>query len=430
MPSRLFSRQSPAAPGSEVSLGEVLEHGLLQLGLRQKLLEPGILLLQLSQPSGFLGLHPAVLLPPAVVGRLRHLDDAADVGDGLALGDQLLGGLELADDLLRCVPGAFHGRVPGPVWPDEDPHSPWTGCRGPRHRHKILLCYGSSSAMSETKEQPKGAGYIFDPLDERDKKSQLIDISDGLRTSVDLREWCSLVEDQGQLNSCTAHAAITLVEYFQRRAFGKHLDASRLFLYKVTRNLLGWTGDKGASSRATMKALALIGVPPECYWPYDEAKLDEEPSAFCYSIASRYRAIDYCRIDIKNRPREVVLQQVKASLAANRPVMFGMLFHQGCREQSRTTGMIPIPSDSDTKYFGHNMAAVGYDDSVKIRNKDSTELETTGALLVRNSWGEAWGEGGYGWLPYEYVLRQLSMDWWTMLKQEWLDTGEFEPKTT
>ena len=46
--------------------------------------------------------------------------------------DQLLGGLELADDLFGCVPGAFHGRVPGPVWPDEASHSPWTDLRGPR----------------------------------------------------------------------------------------------------------------------------------------------------------------------------------------------------------------------------------------------------------------------------------------------------------
>ncbi len=63
---------------------------------------------------------------------MRHLDHAADLRDGLALADQLLGGslllfekasptqkpfgLELADDLLRCVPGAFHGRDPGLVW--------------------------------------------------------------------------------------------------------------------------------------------------------------------------------------------------------------------------------------------------------------------------------------------------------------------------
>jgi len=54
-----------------------------------------------------------VLLPPAVVGRLRHFDDTADLDDGLALGDQLLGGFELADDLLPRMPDGFHGEVPG-----------------------------------------------------------------------------------------------------------------------------------------------------------------------------------------------------------------------------------------------------------------------------------------------------------------------------
>ena len=47
-----------------------------------------------------------------------------------------------------------------------------------------------------------------------------------------------------------------VLEYFERRAFGKHIDGSRLFLYKVTRDLLGWTGDTGAFLRSTMGALA------------------------------------------------------------------------------------------------------------------------------------------------------------------------------
>ena len=69
---------------------------------------------------------------------LRHIDDAADVGNGLALGDQLLGGLELADDLLRCVPSPFHGGVPAPLWPDEDSHSPRTAFRGLRQFAEIV----------------------------------------------------------------------------------------------------------------------------------------------------------------------------------------------------------------------------------------------------------------------------------------------------
>lgn len=80
-------------------------------------------------------------------------------------------------------------------------------------------------------------------------------------TSVDLRKWCSPVEDQGALGSCTANAGVGLVEYCERRAFAKHIDASRLFLYKATRNLLHWTGDRGAFLRTTMAAMVLFGAP-------------------------------------------------------------------------------------------------------------------------------------------------------------------------
>lgn len=98
---------------------------------------------------------------------------------------------------------------------------------------------------------------------------------------VDLRPWCSPVEDQNSLGSCSANAGVGMVEYFERRAFGKHIDASRLFLYKVTRNLLHWTGDTGAFLRSTMGALVLFGVPPEEYWPYEITDFDKEPPAIC-----------------------------------------------------------------------------------------------------------------------------------------------------
>ena len=88
-----------------------------------------------------------------------------------------------------------------------------------------------------------------------------------LASSMDLRAWCSPIENQLSIGSCTAHAGVGLVEYFERRAYGKHINASRLFLYKVTRNLLNWTGDTGAFLRTTMGAMAVFGVPPEKYWP-------------------------------------------------------------------------------------------------------------------------------------------------------------------
>jgi hypothetical protein len=58
-----------------------------------------------------------------------------------------------------------------------------------------------------------------------------------------------------------------VLENFERRAFGEYIDGSRLFLYTVTPDLLGWTGDRGAFLRTTMGALGLFGAPPEKYWP-------------------------------------------------------------------------------------------------------------------------------------------------------------------
>ena len=45
---------------------------------------------------------------------------------------------------------------------------------------------------------------------------------------------------------------------------------------------------------------------------------------------------------------------------------------------------------------------------------------------IRNSWGTGWGANGCGFMPYEYVKKGLAVDWWSLLKSEWVDTGAFK----
>jgi len=241
---------------------------------------------------------------------------------------------------------------------------------------------------------------------------------------TDLRAWCSPIENQGSLGSCTANAGVGMLEYFERRAFGKHIDGSRLFLYKVTRGLLHWTGDTGAFLRTTMGALVLFGVPPEEYWPYVEADYENEPTGFCYAFAQNYQAINYYRLDPPGTLAPKLLDQIKANLAAGLPSMFGFTVYSSY-SQDGTTGKIPYPTAGEKIVGGHAIVAVGYDDNMKIKNTNAGAKETKGALLIRNSWGTGWGMAGYGWLPYEYVLKGLATDWWSLLKQEWIDTGVF-----
>lgn len=247
-----------------------------------------------------------------------------------------------------------------------------------------------------------------------------------LAASVDLRAWFSPIENQLSLGACTANAGVGLIEYYERRAYGKHIDASRLFLYKATRNLLHWTGDTGAYLRSTLEALALFGVPPEEYWPYDVTKFDDEPSAFLYAFADDYAAVNYYRLDPSGTTPANLLAAIKTNLAAGLPSFFGFTVYSSFAQATvANKGAIAFPVAGDKVVGGHAVVVAGYSDTIKIKNTGTGAAQTTGALLFRNSWGTGWGDGGYGWLPYEYVLRGLAVDWWTLISAKWVDTGKF-----
>jgi len=273
----------------------------------------------------------------------------------------------------------------------------------------------------------KGLGWRPDLPDIRDYNSETAAIQPLLKkvlgkkaatAAVDLRQYCSPIEDQGELGSCTAHAAAGLYEYFEKRTTGKVIDVSRRFIYKTTRNLMRVKGDTGAELRTAMGALVLFGAPPERYWPYDESAFDQEPPAFLYAYGQNFQALKYFRLDPPGTAAPVVLDRLKRQMAAGVPAMFGFSCYDSLYDSD--DGNIPFPGVKERTIGGHAIVCVGYDDA-----KPCKGTTRKGALLIRNSWGRTWGHGGYGWLPYDYVLKGWAEDFWCMLKAEWVDVDAF-----
>ena len=255
-------------------------------------------------------------------------------------------------------------------------------------------------------------------------------------TSIDNRKWCSPVENQGNLGSCTAHAGTALYEYMERKAYGsygKYIDGSRLFLYKTTRFLMGQEGigDSGAYIRTTLGAIRMFGIPPEEYWPYTDRdpEFDLEPPTLVASMAKEWQSVKHFRLDYDKDP-ELNIKRMKEYLAKGYAMQIGFTVYSSYKQADKT-GALPYPTDGEAVEGGHCVLIVGYDDSKIINNINTTESQrTTGAFLIQNSWGKEWGEKGFGWLPYKYFRAGangdvLADDVWTITKLEWLQTGEF-----
>jgi hypothetical protein len=299
-------------------------------------------------------------------------------------------------------------------------------------------------------------GWRKQPVDVRDEafRVKMPGILLAIPPSFSNLPGCSPVVDQGDLGSCTGNMFAGIVEFNELKRLGLRAAApavptvqvsgvavasdgslsfatkvvpaapaptpapapskvpvlcSRLFEYYATRKIEGTVQeDSGATIRDAIKAGAQYGVAAEAAYPYDITKFAVNPPAAIWAAAATHKVTSYHSI------ADGDLSTMKSMLASGFLVGFGFQVYDHFMSQTMATeAVLPYPDPSEQLQGGHAVCLVGYDDAKVIKRANGTF--STGAFLVRNSWGASWGLGGYFWMAYDYVgdTKQAS-DFWVV----------------
>ena len=230
-----------------------------------------------------------------------------------------------------------------------------------------------------------------DKPDHRDYKYQVTQKTNP--NLLDLRSYCSPIEHQGSLGSCTGQSIAGAIELLNKRS-GKPNDVSRLFIYYYERVLLGTVNyDSGAYIRDGIKVTNKYGASLESRWPYDIRKFKQEPIIEAKNDALNRKVTRYERVNDFNGCID--------ALTNGYPVVMGFLVYQSFMAANvAKTGIMPYPNTKREKLLGgHAVLLVGYNKTKKV-------------FIARNSWGTNWGDKGYFYMPFDIVKPNMSSDYW------------------
>lgn len=214
---------------------------------------------------------------------------------------------------------------------------------------------------------------------------------------LDLRQWCSPIEDQHQAGSCVGNGVVGSLEFLQIRNGKPYVDLSRLFVYYNARLQTQDTDkDDGTYIRLGFSTLTKYGTCPEQTWAYDLNNLFIRPSWAAYRAAYPHRITSYYRIAATSG--QDLVDAIKRALQAQHPIVFGVTVDQDFMNVS-SSGLVSMPKAKRVNVGGHCMVIVGYDDNKRH-------------WIVRNSWGKTWGSSGYCYVPYAYLDASDANDFW------------------
>lgn len=228
------------------------------------------------------------------------------------------------------------------------------------------------------------------------QRTKILEVPAKIPGTVDLREKWWDIGDQVDTGSCVGWASADGVLRW-------HLvKAKKLTKYKKLSVRFQWMAAKevdnystpgtclelyGTNLKDALDVARKYGSVPEEEVPFEPEKLSHKDPDDFYALASQYRITNYFNLRKPGVKWDTVKERWKEWIATNGPILTGLDVDDSWMNADKTKGKLD-KYHPDTVLGGHAVVIVGY---------------TKDRFIIRNSWGTAWGDQGFGYASLKYA---------------------------
>lgn len=257
-------------------------------------------------------------------------------------------------------------------------------------------------------------GYIPSPQDDRDYQYKTIKMmSTDLPSSYEVE--LDKVDDQGRAGACTGFGINVSHNSDAKVRYNKPVRMSPLFPYAEAKKM-DRDFTEGTTIRNVMKVSQKLGVPEYDLYPYEDSEnvrncIFPKATKDVYDNANKHKIKSYAQV--------YTVEELKNAIYNENAVVAGFqVFETFMHAKDGFIGKI------DGRYYGgHCVSFVGWDDNLE-RVIDGIKYK--GFIKIQNSWGEAWGDKGFGYLAYDLFNHTTLDGWWRLLLETWTTVDDID----
>ena len=206
-------------------------------------------------------------------------------------------------------------------------------------------------------------------------------------SSADLRQWAVSPGNQGAVGSCVTWAIDYGMLGWYSRYSGK---AGQPFAPMYTYTQINGGADNGSSPIAALNVALTQGSDTRAHYTQGDYDWRTQPTAAERGNAAQYKIKSYTTLfQGANQAGSATL--LKNAIATNHPVAIIMAVRHGFDILGSSAAAVDDDITSGIRGY-HAVLALGYDSA---------------GLIIENSWGTGWANGGFGRLSWRVVLNDV-----------------------